>query len=101
MDLEEYITGTGQRILVHTKEDCLGEHCPIHNPSDHHMKDWPTHWRDDRNLMERICPCGVGHPDPDDLEFKRRTGSDMLVESVHGCCGCCQEPFIKKQETEV
>ena len=67
--MEEYITGTGQKILVHNKKDCSG-YCAIHNPSKHHMRDWPTHWRDDRALMERICPCGVGHPDPDDLEYK-------------------------------
>lgn len=78
-------------MLVHDKMRCKGEHCVIHNPSDHKMKDWPTHWRDDRKLMERICPHGIGHPDPDDIAFKR----DLLgpkfaeTESIHGCDGCC------------
>jgi hypothetical protein len=102
MDLEEYTTGTGQKILVHTKEDCKGEYCCIHNPSDHHMKDWPTNWRPDRNMMERICPHGIGHPDPDDLAFKART-SDGYIDSVHGCDGCCVPPkqFLKKEDVEV
>ena len=94
--MEEYITGTGQKVLVHEKEDCEGDNCCIHNPSDHIMKDWPTHWRDDRALMERICKCGVGHPDPDDLAFKKRQGMDIRIEGVHGCCGCC---IGKKYET--
>lgn len=40
--------------------------------------------------MERICPCGVGHPDPDHLAYVR-TKSEMKADwqAVHGCCGCC------------
>ena len=83
--LEKYTTGTGQTMVnVHREEDCKGNHCPIHNPSDHLMKDFPTHWRGDRRIMERICPHGVGHPDPDDLTVKSND-----IEGVHGCDGCC------------
>ena len=88
MAMEEYITGTGQKLKVHTKDKCKGEFCCIHNPSDHIMKDWPTHWRDDRNLMERICECGIGHPDPDDLAFKKKRGFPDS-KGIHGCDGCC------------
>lgn len=84
--MEKYETGTGQIISVHNARDCKGPHCPIHNPSDHCMRDFPTHWRDDRQIMERICPHGIGHPDPDD--YKIRMGEDR---GVHGCDGCCTE----------
>jgi len=90
--MEEYITGTGQKILVHDKKDCKGQYCVIHNPSNHHMKNWPTHYRYDRGLMERICKHGVGHPDPDDLAYKESIGINIAVESVHGCDGCCIPP---------
>jgi hypothetical protein len=86
--MEDYTTGTGQKIKVHDKDKCKGEFCCIHNPSDHIMKDWPTHWRDDRFLMERICECGIGHPDPDDLAFKKRNGYPDS-DGIHGCDGCC------------
>ena len=91
--MEEYTTGTGQYLHVHAKEDCKGEHCAIHNPSKHVMNDFPTHWRGDRGLMERICPHGVGHPDPDDIAFKRALKGEVFAhyEAVHGCCGCCRE----------
>ncbi len=98
--MEEYITGTGQKLKVHEKKECEGLCCIIHNPSDHHMKDWPTNWRHDRSMMERICPHGVGHPDPDDLAFKESIGLNMTVEGVHGCDGCCSDPFIKKEDYE-
>lgn len=68
-------------IAVHHRHECLFEHCPIHNRSDHHMRSWPQHWRRGRGLIERLCPHGVGHPDPDDPE--------TLFDSVHGCDGCC------------
>lgn len=88
-----YTTGTGQDIShVHQETGACTEYgCVIHAPSDHAMSEFPTHWRDDRGLMERICPHGIGHPDPDDLEFKRRMyGTDYAnTESVHGCDGCC------------
>jgi hypothetical protein len=37
--------------------------------------------------MERICPCGVGHPDPDDAAYRLSQGDD---DTTHGCCGCCE-----------
>lgn len=64
---------------VHDYALCEGRPCTIHNQSDHHMKTWRQHWRDDRGIMERICPHGIGHPDPDDI----------TEDTVHGCDGCC------------
>ena len=90
IEMERWTSGTGQELMVHNSENCKGEFCPIHNPSNHHMKDWPTHFRDDRGIMERICKCGVGHPDPDDLAFRLKKGSNDT--GIHGCCGCCTSP---------
>lgn len=90
--MEAYVTGTGQPIAVHPRGTCTGDYCTIHNPSNHHMREWPTHWREDRGIMERICPHGTGHPDPDDLVFLETVGRDAKVESIHGCCGCCTQP---------
>lgn len=82
----------GQTVLtnVHPESACAGEHCVLHNPSDHHMLGWPTMWRGDKGLMERTCPHGVGHPDPDDMAFHKRNGREHL--GVHGCDGCCWGP---------
>lgn len=77
--METFTTNTGRKLRVHNRADCRGERCVIHKPSSHHMRDWPLIWRDDRGCFERICPCGVGHPDPDDLNH----------DGIHGCCGCC------------
>lgn len=89
--MEMYTTGTGQHVLVHNKAKCHGQTCCIHDPSEHAMKDFPTHWRDDRKLMERICPHGIGHPDPDQFEFLVKTLGiqSATVEFIHGCDGCC------------
>jgi hypothetical protein len=84
----------GERLLAHPRKDCIGRHCCVHNPSDHHMADWPQHFRMDRALMERMCSHGVGHPDPDDLAYKRMMqGEDYNpYEGLHGCDGCCRCP---------
>ena len=77
---EEFCPNDSQVLRVHAKNTCKGDHCAIHNPSDHHMRDWKLIWRNDRGCFERLCPeHGVGHPDPDDLNH----------DGIHGCCGCC------------
>lgn len=78
--MEHYTTGTGQHLKVHEEEQCSG-YCPIHNPSDHPLKNAPTHWREDRRILERICRHGVNHPDFD----------GHYSDDIHGCCpgACC------------
>lgn len=68
---------------VHSSKDCKNRPCTIHNRTDHIMRAFPQHWRGDRLLMERICPHGVGHPDPDEINL------DMNGRGIHGCDGCC------------
>ena len=73
--------------LTHSANKCAGKNCPVHNPSNHHMKDWPQHYRTDRGITERICKHGVGHPDPD----------DRTTDTIHGCDGCCAPPKVKRK----
>jgi len=78
-------------IWVHVAHKCGSEWCCIHNPSDHNMRDFPLHFRMDRGaLAERICPHGIGHPDPDSVAFfvKMDPSCASWIE-VHGCDGCC------------
>lgn len=74
-------------VNVHPREVCEGRPCPIHNLSDHSMRDFPQHFRSDNGLMERTCPHGIGHPDPDALPFFESLG--ITTMGVHGCDGCC------------
>lgn len=80
-------------IRVHKRIECSDRKaCAIHNPSDHAMRKFKIKWRipgpfDIKPLhLERICPHGVGHPDPDNAAFHRANGSSV---DVHGCDGCC------------
>lgn len=80
-------------VGVHPESACAGRGCSLHHPSDHHMKGWPLNWRNDRYLMERICPHGIGHPDPDDLAYKRSAVAfdhTWSGDGSHGCDGCCR-----------
>lgn len=72
---------------IHSETVCTGEVCVIHNPTGHHMRTWPLHWRTDRGIFERICPHGTGHPDPDHLPRWKALGWE--INAVHGCDGCC------------
>jgi hypothetical protein len=79
--------------LTHALSECEPP-CPIHAPSDHHMKDRPLNWRPDRYLMERICEHGIGHPDPDHMARVRLLKGDEFADGhgIHGCDGCCHLP---------
>jgi hypothetical protein len=75
-------------LRIHPETACKPFPCPFHNPSAHHMVDWKINVRlDNQGLVERICKCGVGHPDPDSIAYFERQGITHM--SVHGCCGHC------------
>jgi len=71
-------------IWAHPASVCAGQYCTIHNRSNHSMRSFPQQCRSDRAIMERICPHGVGHPDPDEYKLLLST-----YEGIHGCDGCC------------
>lgn len=79
------LENTDRFLLCHDELSCRGEHCTLHNRSEHHMRSFPQHWRSDRGLIERICLHGIGHPDPDEIELNKN------ARGVHGCDGCCMK----------
>ena len=98
---------------VHERNEICDIACVIHNPADHHMQEWPLHWRDDRGIFERICEHGVGHPDPSQFPYwdkMRESWRPSIADDdgpypksnpydgigVHGCCGCCRPPKESK-----
>jgi len=87
----DYLLPGGQMLTnVHPKFVCQANGpraCPIHNLSDHPMRAFPQNFRPDNGLMERVCPHGIGHPDPDSLPFFEEKGIAHM--GVHGCDGCC------------
>lgn len=80
------------QIKYHDPSVCVGQRCCLHNPSDHHMKEWPLVLKMGGH-MERTCSHGIGHPDPDSLWYFEVVMGEMdEVEwrGVHGCDGCCR-----------
>lgn len=82
-----YVDEVGQHLVnVHKLIDCAGP-CPVHRPTDHHMRTWPIVWRGDRGIFERLCEHGIGHPDPDSMYYSAEFGAGD--SGIHGCDGCC------------
>jgi hypothetical protein len=85
--LVDYLGRRFERI--HRIEQCQrrpNRACVFHAPSVHHMRNWPLHLRE-TGLIERLCPHGIGHPDPDSLAYFLESDLDY---SRHGCDGCCR-----------
>lgn len=74
----------------HPLDECIGENCVVHNPSSHHMRDWPQRWQND-GVLNRICPHGQAHPDPD--QFGLWVAQGCETKAVHACDGCCAYPL--------
>ena len=87
MDLVAVFVEQPGILGTHSRDACQGSGCVVHHPSDHAMRDWPLQPRPDRRMVERTCPHGVGHPDPDDAAYRASRGD---TDSVHGCDGCCR-----------
>lgn len=92
---------------IHSEDSCFLEHCAIHNPSEHPLRNAPMDWYGgDIRALVRVCEHGLQHPDPDDLRFKLAIGDFITVEaltSVHlvaencdGCCIACQIDHSKR-----
>lgn len=88
-----YPFGNGYWLQTHGPIKCgnlppkPGNACVLHNPTDHHMREWTLIFRPDKQfLAERICEHGVGHPDPDSLARYLKNGQDHMA--IHGCDGC-------------
>lgn len=81
----------GERMIrTHDETMCAGEFCAIHAPSDHLLRDAPKLFRADRDgLIERLCRHGIGHSDPDSVQYLESIG--VKEAAIHGCDGCCQK----------
>ena len=75
----------GTWVRCHDPAECKGRLCDIHNRrGDGPQSEWPLNWRQDRGILEVLCPHGVGHPTPAQVESDPDT-------ATHGCDGCCTE----------
>lgn len=94
-------------VLKHHSGKSCEPPCAFHAPSDHPLKDAPLNWRsgmtpwDGRRILERMCPHGIGHPDPDGLNFANRNlpEGEEPDEGVHGCDGCCSERSFNAEQS--
>ena len=78
-------------LVTHGDGECLLAHCALHNPSRHPLASAPLRWRSDIQILERVCPHGIGHPDPDSMDSVNALYGEMTAGtfSVHSCDGCC------------
>ena len=89
---EVWLLGDQRLGGVHLRSECQFT-CVLHNPTEHSMRGLPLIWRSDRGIYERVCPHGIGHPDPDQEEYWRAMRGDEWADAqgIHGCDGCCYE----------
>lgn len=89
---EEKFFEERHHIRWHSDTACVGQNCVIHHPSDHNLRTWPMVLRETA-LIERVCPHGIGHPDPDSWRAMNRLdyGNENVSYGwqIHGCDGCC------------
>lgn len=96
VSLEPITLESGQVLHAHAAKQCVGEYCALHNPMPGPWDQWPRLWRQDRHLLERVCPHGVGHPAVEQLEWWKFLNQEYMW--IHGCCGCPCHPSQRRME---
>lgn len=96
--------------VYHKKTACGTGVCAAHRPSKGNpFAKWKFFVRLDKyGIMERQCPHGVGHTDPDSIEWAHRVydarigAENVSALGIHGCDGCCFEAYgaITRSEQE-
>lgn len=83
--LEQWLLPDGQLLTrTHPAGSCQGANCVLHRPLIGPWSTWFLTWRDTEGFFERVCECGIGHPDPSQFDQWRRTG--QMFRMLHGCC---------------
>lgn len=77
----------GTTLSTHGTSQCQGRHCPIHNPSNHPLRNAPQAWQGELGYMQRVCSHGQYHADPDDWKVQ-------LGHVRDACDGCCRHSVI-------
>jgi hypothetical protein len=84
---------SGQELKHHVRANCSGN-CCLHGTSVYPSCRTPRQWRNDRGIIEHLCPHGIGHPCLAGVEYAMLMAptEDAIfdVSAVHGCDGCCQ-----------
>ena len=76
---------SGQLLTnVHSDEECLGAFCPIHNPSQHTLREYPLSFSGTH--FYRILPDNSLRVDPDDY-LLNKNGSAILINALR-CPEC-------------
>lgn len=84
---------------VHDKKSCSGERCPLHNPSNHKLRDLPLYFNGSSMVrLSKSFPLGMT-VDPDDYVLNHN-GSVILKNSAR-CLSCNEEIVSSSQHTFV
>lgn len=98
---------TNTTYNTHAADVCDQEFpCSIHRRSPHPMRAFPQTWCGQHHIMERLCPHGLAHPDPDDyLVRTKQVGTTPpdpddyqaktpVSDATHPCDGCCTPAYL-------
>jgi hypothetical protein len=87
---------SGQTVFgFHDSNSCLGEHCPVHKPSNHELRGFPLRFNFDAFIFERIIPTTEENeetfiPDPDDYTLVSN-GGRLIYRNSAKCLECDEE----------
>lgn len=94
---------SGQIIhQFHESTKCLGEHCPVHKPSDHEYRQHPLYFNFDAFVFERFLPDEDGRyrgkviPDPDDYMLNQN-GGEVIYRNSARCLKCGTQVVSKRR----
>lgn len=86
---EETLLESGQKLKHHIRANCSGG-CCLHGTSRYASCKMPRQWRNEKGILEHVCPHDVGHPCRAGLDYAEVMGQHH-DGGIHDCDGCCAE----------
>lgn len=78
----------GVFLKHHGPELCQNQRCPLHNPSDHALREFPLDYNYELGIMERILDSGEHVIDPDDYLLSKSKDRTVILRNSFKCLTC-------------
>lgn len=79
------LSGGQTLFAIHRSAQCYGEACPVHNPSDHPLREFDLFWNDEGRFFYRNV-YGTNMVDPDDYGLSKN--GSVIVRNSAMCTHC-------------
>lgn len=94
--MEQTTLRSGKVLTHHVAYACDGNPCPLHNPSDHSLRDVPLDWHKQWGVMVRVTGLDSFEVDPDEYKIRNLNPGETYILRNSGVCRECGTELVSE-----